>query len=247
MENTFWEALVEALRLIRTLDSEVMEITWRSLRFAATSSAISFFLLALPLGTLIHFNNFPGKRLVTSTIQTLFALPAVAVGLITFTLLSRSGPFGDLEWYLTPSAIVFGQTMLITPVMLGLVISALHAVDKSIPETATTLGASRLQTYLISIREARFGILTALVMGFGRAISEVGVSMMVGGNIREFTRTLTTAIALETQKGERELALALGIILIMLAFVINLLLLSLQYKKLPAIPGLHLLPWRYWN
>jgi tungstate transport system permease protein len=123
--------------------------------------------------------------------------------------------------------------------MLGLVISALNAVDKSIPETATTLGASRLQTYLISIREARFGILTALVMGFGRAISEVGVSMMVGGNIREFTRTLTTAIALETSKGERELALALGIILILLALIINLLLLSLQYRKLPLVP------WRY--
>ncbi len=233
MENSFWDALVEALRLIRTLDSEVIEITWRSLRLAATSSAISFLLLALPLGTVIHFNSFPGKRLVISTIQTLFALPAVAVGLITYILLSRSGPFGDLEWYLTPSAIVFGQTMLITPVMLGLVISALNAVDKSIPETAVTLGASKLQMYMISVREARFGILTALVMGFGRAISEVGVSMMVGGNIREFTRTLTTAIALETQKGDRELALALGIILIALAFVINIALLSLQYGKLP--------------
>jgi len=236
LEDSFWDAFIEALRLIRTLDSEVMEITWRSLQLAATSSAISFCLLALPLGTLIHFNNFPGKRLVISTIQTLFALPAVAVGLITFILLSRSGPLGDLHWYLSPSAIIFGQTMLITPVMLGLVISALNAVDKSIPETATTLGASRLQTYMISIREARFGILTALVMGFGRAISEVGVSMMVGGNIREFTRTLTTAIALDTQMGEKELALALGIILILLAFVINFSLLSLQYGKLPRLP-----------
>ncbi len=236
MDNSFWEALDEAFRLIRTLDSEVIEITWRSLRIAATSSAISFFLIALPLGTLIHFNNFLGKRLVISTIQTLFALPAVAVGLITFILLSNKGALGDLGWYLTPSAIIFGQTMLITPVMLGLVISALNAVDKSIPETATTLGANKLQMYLVSIREARFGILTALVMGFGRAISEVGVSIMVGGNIRGFTRTLTTTISLETQMGETELALALGIILIILAFVINLSLLSLQYGKLPRLP-----------
>lgn len=231
MENSLWDAFAEALRLIRTFDSEVMEIAWRSLRLAATSSFIAFFVLALPLGTLIHFNSFPGKRLVISTIQTLFALPAVAVGLITYVLLSRSGPMGSMEWYLTPSAIVFGQTILITPVMLGLVISALSGVDKAIPETATALGANRFQTYLVCIREARFGILTALVMGFGRAISEVGVSMMVGGNIRGFTRTLTTAIALETAKGERELAMALGIILIMLAFVINLALLFLQYKK----------------
>ncbi len=233
MEGSLWEAFVEALRLIRTLDPEVMEIAWRSLRLAAASSAISFFLIALPLGTLIHFNDFRGKRLVISIVQTMFALPAVAVGLITYTLLSRSGPLGGLEWYLTPSAIVFGQAILITPVMLGLVISALGAVDKSIPETAKALGASRLQMYLVSIREARFGISTAFVMGFGRAVSEVGVSMMVGGNIRGFTRTLTTAIALETAKGERELALALGIILIILAFVLNLSILLLQYRKVP--------------
>jgi tungstate transport system permease protein len=226
-----WDAFVEALRLIWNLDHEVMEIAWRSLRIAATSSAISFLLIALPLGTLIHFNRFPGKPLVISTIQTLFAMPAVVVGLLTYDLLSNKGAFGELGWYLTPDAIVFGQTLLITPVMLGLVISALNGVDKSIPETATTMGASRLQTYLISIREARFGILTALVMGFGRAISEVGISIMVGGNIRGYTRTLTTTITLETQMGELELAHALGIILILLAFVINLSLLSLQYRE----------------
>jgi len=218
-----------------------MEITWRSLRIAATSSAISFFLLALPLGVLIHFNRFRGKSVVISTIQALFALPAVVVGLITYDLLSRRGTFGDLEWYLTPKAMIFGQAMLITPVMLGLIISALNSVDKSIPETATALGASRLQTYWVSIREARFGIITALVMGFGRAISEVGISIMVGGNIRGYTRTLTTTITLETSKGELELAHALGIILILLALIINFSLLLLQYQKLPRIP------WLFWH
>lgn len=226
-----WDAFVEALRLIWNLDSEVIEITWRSLQLAVTSSAFSFIIFALPLGALIHFNNFRGKRLVISTIQTLFAMPAVAIGLITYILLFNKGTFGDLGWYLTPSAIIVGQTLLVTPVMLGLVISALKSVDKSISETAIALGSSRLQTYLISIREARFGILTALVMGFGRAISEVGISILVGGNIRGYTRTLTTTITLETSMGNLDKALALGIILILLAFVINLLLLALQYRE----------------
>ena len=237
MHQSLWDSLVEALRLIRDFDPEVMEIAWRSLWIAATSSAISFLLLALPLGTLIHFNRFRGKNLLVMIIHTMFALPAVAIGLIVYSLLSRAGPLGNLEWYLTPKAIIFGQTMLITPVMLGLVIAALRGVDKSIPETATALGASRFQTYIVSMREARYGILTALVMGFGRAIAEVGISIMVGGNIRGYTRTLTTAITLQNSQGEQVLALALGIILILIAFGVNFILYGFQYRK-------EVIPWR---
>ena len=237
MEQSFWDAFVEALRLIRTFDSEVMEITWRSLRLAATSSAISFFLLALPLGALIHFNNFRGKRFLIMLIHTMFALPAVAVGLIMINLLSISGPLGDLEWLFTTKGIILGQVILILPIMLGLVISALSGMDKAIPETAIALGANRRQTYMISIREARFGILTALVMGFGRAISEVGISVMVGANISGVTRTLTTTITLQHSGGHRELALALGIILILTAFVVNFALYAFQYRK-------DIIPWR---
>ena len=134
MEQSFWDAFVEALRLIKSFDSEVVEIAWRSLRLAATSSVISFFLLALPLGALIHFNTFRGKRLLIMVIHTLFALPAVAVGLIAYHLLSQSGPMGGLNWLFTTKGIIFAQTILITPVMLGLVISALKGVDKAIPE-----------------------------------------------------------------------------------------------------------------
>ena len=241
MEDNFWDALVEALRLIRTFDSEVMEITWRSLRLAATSSILSFFLIALPLGALIHFNRFPGKSLLIMVIHTLFALPAVAVGLIAWHLLSQSGPMSGLEWLFTTKGIIFAQIILITPVMLGLVISALNGVDKAIPETAVALGATRFQTYAISVREARYGILTALVMGFGRAISEVGVSYMVGANIRGTTRTLTTAITLENGRGETVLALALGIILILTAFIVNFTLYGFQYRKEIFVP------WRYSN
>ena len=240
MSDAFWDSFDEAWRLVRTLDPEVMEIAWRSLRVAATSSALSFILLALPLGALIHFNRFPGKNLLIMLIHTMFALPAVAVGLIAYHLLSQAGPMADLHWLFTTKGIIFAQMILITPVMLGLVISALSGVDKSIPETAIALGANRRQTYMISIREARYGILTALVMGFGRAISEVGVSLMVGFNIVGVTRTLTTAITLENGRGETELALALGMILILVAFAVNFIAYGFQYHK-------QLFPWHVRN
>ena len=171
----FWNGLLKAIQLILSLDPEVMQITGRSLWIAATSCTASFFLIALPLGSVIHFNNFRGKKLLISTIQTLFSLPAVAVGLIVFVLFSRAGPLGIFGLYLTPWVMIIGQMMLITPVMLGLIISALSSINKAIPETAIALGANQFQASIVTIREARYGILTAMVMGFGRAISEVGV------------------------------------------------------------------------
>lgn len=228
--SELWEGIKEAIHLVISMDAEVYEIAGRSLWISATSCAISFFLISLPLGSLIHFNSFPGKKLLVSTIQTLFSMPAVAIGLIVFVLLSRSGPLGGFGLLFTPGAMIIGQAMLITPVMLGLIISALKGVDKAVPETALALGADRFQVSVLTIREARYAIVTALVMGFGRAISEVGVSIMVGGNIRGYTRTLTTAISLETSKGAIEFSLALGFILILIALVINLALLRLQQK-----------------
>jgi len=225
-----WDGIAEAIHLLVSRDAEVLEIAWRSLWIAATSSCLSFFLISLPLGSLIHFNNFPGKKLLISIIQTLFSLPAVAIGLIVFVLFSRAGPIGGLELFLAPGAIIIGQMMLIMPVMLGLILSALKGVDKTVPETAIALGANTLQVSVITIREARYAIITALIMGFGRAISEVGVSIMVGGNIRGYTRTLTTAISLETSKGAIEFSLALGFILILIALVINVALLRLQQR-----------------
>jgi len=165
-----------------------------------------------------------------SVIHTLFSLPTVAVGLLVFVLLSRAGPLGGWDILFTPRAMVMGQVILITPLMLGLVISALRGVDSAIWETAVSLGASRLQAAVAAIREAKYAVITAVIMGFGRALSEVGLALMVGGNIRGFTRVLTTAISLETSKGDIELAAALGMILLLLALSINITLHRLQQR-----------------
>jgi len=224
-----WDGLVTALRLIVSFDPEVMAIAGRSLAISATSSTIAA-LICLPLATVIHFNKFRGKRTLINVIQTMFSLPTVAVGLFAFVLFSSAGPLGGLGILFTPVAIVVGQALLISPIMLGLTISALSGVDKTIADTAVSLGASRFQMAFVTIREARFAVLAALIMGFGRAISEVGLSMMVGGNIAGYTRTITTAIALETSKGDLELALALGIILIVIALIINIVLNRIQQR-----------------
>jgi len=224
-----WDAFVKALHLIVTLDREVMDATRVSLSIAAISCAATA-LLCLPLGSLIHFRRFPGKRFLISTIQTLYSLPTVTVGLLIFVIFSQAGPLGGLGIFLTPTAMVLGQVILIAPVMLGLIISALSGVDKAVSETATSLGASRFQAALITIREARFAIMASVVMGFGRAFAEVGVANMVGGNFAGYTRTLTTDMMLQTQMGNTELAMALGIILILIALVINVVLNRLQQR-----------------
>ena len=228
--NELWQGLIKALELIVNLDSEVMQVAGRSLVFAATSCSIAT-LICLPLGSVIHFNSFRGKRLLINITQTLYSVPTVAIGLFVFVFISNAGPLGGLGILFTPAAIVIGQVLLVSPVIIGLTISALSGVDKAVAETAISLGASRLQATVLVVREARFAIVAALIMGFGRAISEVGLSMMVGGNIKGFTRTITTAIALETSKGEVELAMALGIILIFLALVINIALNRIQHRK----------------
>lgn len=227
--HELWRGTVEALRLIATLDPEILDITGRSLAIALSACAVAA-LVSLPLGSLIHFRQFTGKRLLVSFIQTLFSLPTVAVGLFVFVLFSRAGPFGGLGLMFTPSIMVLGQVILITPVMLGLTISALSGADKAVFETATTMGATRAQAAFATIREARFAIMTAVIMGFGRAISEVGIALMVGGNIRGYTRTITTAISLETSKGDIELSMALGIVLIMIALLVNLVLNRIQER-----------------
>lgn len=224
-----WQGIVKAAELIVSLDPEVVEITVRSLAISATSCTITA-LVCLPLGSLIHFSRFAGKQALINLIQTFYSVPTVAIGLFVFVLLSRAGPLGELGLLFTPVAMVLGQVLLVTPIMLGLTISALSSIDKAIFETAVSLGASRTQASILTLREARYAVLTAVIMAFGRAISEVGLSLMVGGNIKGFTRTLTTAISLETSKGDIELSIALGIILISLALIINVVLSRLQRR-----------------
>ena len=217
-----WNALVRAFELIFTFDTEVMQIAGRSLQFAITSTAIGS-VICIPLACLIHFNQFRGKKFITvGIIQTLYSVPTVAVGLFVFVFISRAGPLGGLGLLFTPAAIIIGQVLLVTPVLLGLTISALSGMDKAIPDTARSMGANGLQMAVLVLKEARFAVMAAVILVFGRAISEVGVSLMVGGNIRGFTRVLTTAISLETSKGDLELSLALGIILIFIALVVNI-------------------------
>jgi tungstate transport system permease protein len=224
-----WDGLTRAIELLISLDPEVMQIAGRSLSIAGTSCLLAS-LICLPLSSLIHFHQFRGKRALISTIQTLFAMPTVLVGLFVLVLFSRAGPLGLFRILFTPPAMVIGQILLISPLLLGFTISALSGVSREIVDTATSLGASGSQTVWLVLKEARYAVLAAVIMGFARAISEVGCAMMVGGNIKGATRVITTAIALEASKGDIALAMALGIILLFLALIINIVLNRLQQR-----------------
>ncbi len=224
-----WRGFIKAVELIVSLDAEVLEIAGRTLRISLTSTLLAS-IICIPLGSLIHFRNFFGKRMLINIIQTLFSIPTVIVGLFVFVLFSRAGVLGDLGLMFTPTTMVIAQVILISPILIGLTISAFSAIDKAIVDTAISLGANGFQTALVVLRESRYAILSAVIMGFGRAISELGAAMMVGGNIRGFTRIITTAISLETAKGQLELSIALGMILLSLALVINIILNRLQQR-----------------
>ena len=224
-----WQGFIKAIELITSLDPEVLEIAGRSLMISLTSASLAS-LICIPLGSLIHFHHFPGKRILINIIQTFFSIPTVSIGLFVFVLFSRAGPLGGLGIMFTPTVMVIGQMILITPILLALTISALSGVDKTVLDTALSLVASNFHTMVVVLREARYAVVAAVIMGFGRAISELGLALMVGGNIRGFTRIITTAISLETSKGDLELAMALGIILVVLALVINIALNRVQQR-----------------
>ncbi|MEN8614790.1 ABC transporter permease [Dehalogenimonas sp. THU2] len=232
--DAIWQGLQKAVELIISLDSEVFEISWRSLSISATASVVAAS-IALPLGALIFHSTFRGKRALISFINTLFSLPTVLVGLLVFMLFSRAGPLGEFGLLFTPTIMIIGQALLVTPLMLGLVISAHSGIDRQAKETAVALGASRWQMGVMMIKEARFAIFTAFILGFGRAISEVGLALMIGGNISGYTRVLTTAISLETGRGDIELSIALGIILLAIALIINFGLGWLQQREIHMI------------
>ncbi len=211
------------MELIVTLNPEVVEITARSLTISLSSAFIAA-LVCIPLGGLIEFRHFHGKRMLINIIQTLYSLPTVTVGLLVFLLISRSGPLGSFGLLFTPFGMILGQAVLVSPIMIGLTITALAAVNVQIKDTAKSLGAGELQIIITVVKEARQAVVAAMLLGFGRALSEVGVAMMIGGNIRGYTRVLTTSIALETSMGNLEISMALGMILITISLVINLLL-----------------------
>jgi tungstate transport system permease protein len=211
-------------------DSEVFEITSLSLQVSAIATGISL-LIGLPFGTWLALGNFRGRSVVLSIINTGMALPPVVVGLVVAMMLWRSGPLGDLRLVYTPAAIIIAQTIISAPVVTGLTAAALEALDPRLAQQLLGLGASRGQMIWYLWREARLPLLAALMAGFGSVISEIGASMMVGGNIRGQTRVLTTAIVLETSKGEFERALALSTLLLVLTYLINLALTWIQQKS----------------
>jgi len=215
-------SFVEAFRLIFSLDRDVFSAVFISLRVSLTAIALSA-IISLPLGFVIATRNFTGKRLTITILNTLMAVPTVVVGLMIYMLISRRGPFGMLNLLFTPTAMIIGQFILAMPILTSLTISAVHAVDERIAPTALTLGANNRQLVYTVFLEARFGLLAAVVSGFGRIIGEVGAAMMLGGNIRGVTRTMSTFIALQSSMGETERGIALGIILILVAFLINVL------------------------
>ena len=215
------DSFLSALLLVASLDPEVVSIVTVSLKVSGSSTAIAS-LMGIPLGFIIAFESFPGKRMVITGLNTLLALPTVVIGLFVYAFISRKGIFGPLDLLYTQRAMVIGQTILILPIVATFTIAAISRIDERYRKTAMTLGANRRQTAFVILREARFGIVAAVIAAFGRVIAEVGISMMLGGNARGFTRTMTTAMALEYDKGQFALAVALGIILLTLSFTINL-------------------------
>ncbi|MDD4483319.1 MAG: ABC transporter permease [Methanoregula sp.] len=214
--------VAQAVNLIVTLNPDVMQIALLSLYISLTSTILAA-CIAIPIGGFIHFYEFRGKKVLIALIQTLYSLPTVVVGLLIYLMISRSGPLGIFGLLYTPQGMVLGQTILIIPMMTGLAIAALSGVGRDIRDTLVSLGATGFQSIIQIVKEARVAILSAVILGFGRAISEVGVAMMIGGNIRGETRVLTTAIALQTGLGDFGFSIALGIILLSIALVIVIL------------------------
>ena len=226
----FLEGIIEAFRLLLSGDPEVWSIVWLSLWISGTATAISL-VIGLPLGTLLALGQFTTRKFWISLVNTGMALPPVVVGLVVSILLWRSGPFGFMRLIYTPGAIIIAQTVIAAPVVTGLTVASLQQLDPRLQIQLLGLGASRLQMVWALWREARLPLLAALMAGFGSVLSEVGASMMVGGNLLHHTRVLTTAIVLETSKGEFAVAIALSVILLLLAYLVNLFLTWVQQRS----------------
>jgi tungstate transport system permease protein len=227
--HSMTDSLVKAARLIFSFNPELLGIIILSLLVSGTA-LVAATLLGLPLGALVGLKRVPGRKVIVSLLNTFMGLPPVVVGLFLYLLLSRSGPFGVLGLLYTPSAMVIAQAILALPIVAALSHSAIIAVDPLVKEAAKTLGAAPFQVSITVIKEARYGIMSGIIAAFGRVMAEVGAILIVGGNIAGYTRVMTTTIALETDKGEFELAIALGIILLSISMAINVGLHLVQQK-----------------
>lgn len=224
------QGVIKAFQLIICFDPEVMGVMWLSLKISGTATFISLF-FGVSVGTVVALNNFPGKRLVISIINTGMGLPPVVVGLFVTIMIWRSGPLGFLEILYTPYAMIVAQTIIATPIVMGISLASIQNLPPNLRLQILALGASRMQMVWVLIKESRLPLLAAIMAGFGGVISEVGASIMVGGNIKGYSRVLTTATVMETGKGNFDIAIALGIILLVLAFLVNLLLTLIQQRQ----------------
>jgi tungstate transport system permease protein len=229
MELIF-EGIKRAFILLFTFDPEVMSITFLSLKISGAATFISL-LVGISVGTAVALSTFPGKKIVVSLINTGMGLPPVVVGLFVSISLWRSGPLGFLGILYTPLAMIVAQTIIATPIVMGITVAAMQQLPKKLRLQILALGASRVQMVWMLIKEARLPLLAAVMAGFGGVISEIGASIMVGGNIKGYSRVLTTATVMETGRGNFEVAIALSIILLLLAYTINLILTHIQQKE----------------
>ena len=227
--DSITQGFIQAVHLILHLNPELFGIILLSLKVSGLALVIAAG-VGLPLGALLGLKQIPGRDLAISVTNTLMGLPPVVVGLFVYLLLSRKGPLGFLGLLYSPSAMIIAQTILAVPIVTALCHSAIVNVEPIIRQAARTLGATPLQETAAVIREARYGILSAIIAAFGRVMAEVGSILIVGGNIAGYTRVMTTTIALETDKGNFELALALGIILLAISFIVNAALHAVQRK-----------------
>ena len=219
--NDIWEGIVQALQLVYTLNPDLIEISVRSLKVTLSALALSA-IIALPLAAVLAVKRFKFRRTIIALLNALMGLPPVVVGLLVYILLSRSGPFGVLDLLYTTTAMVIAQTIIITPLITSIAHQSLRELWSEYHDLLISMNTSHSQRIKTLLWDARRALLTASLAGFGRAIGEVGAIMVVGGNIDNATRVLTTAIALETSKGDFALALALGFVLILIAVVLNL-------------------------
>lgn len=225
-----FDSFKTSISLILSFDKEVFHTAWTSLS-VSTMATVFASILGIPFGLILAVARFPLKRVAIVILNTMMALPTVVIGLVVYGFISRQGPLGQWGLLFTPTAIVIGLTILAFPIVANYTLSAIRGADRRILPTMMTLGASPMQGYIQLISEMRFGVMAAVIAGFGRVIAEVGIAMMLGGNIRSYTRTMTTAIALETSKGEFAFGLALGIILLAVALSVNILLHYFQGEK----------------
>jgi tungstate transport system permease protein len=224
------EGVRRALGLLLGADPEILTVLWLSLQVSGTATLIAL-LAGIPAGAALALSRFPGRTLLVSAVNTGMGLPPVVVGLFVTIVLWRSGPLGDLEILYTPAAIVVAQAVIASPIVTGITLAAVQNVPAKFRLQLIALGASRVQMVWVVLREARLPMLAAVMAGFGGVISEIGASMMVGGNIKGQTRTLTTAMVLETGKGNFDVAIALSILLMLLVFGVNWLLTTIQQRR----------------